>query len=170
MATNMTEHMALLRGQNWASSSYTLPPRQRSMVDPNQVVPPTFVSDTKEAPMSAVTHIPPPPTPTAVSLPSIAFLSTDSTVHAPPPLAMPMQPPVYTVLPPTVPTTMSALAPAYTIEPFPFQASPPHLGFSYQAPPPLNIPPLSSTHLLKQPLPLHQQIFSPKWRMSRKGD
>ncbi|OWM89104.1 hypothetical protein CDL15_Pgr026267 [Punica granatum] len=65
--------------------------------------------------------LPPPPTPTAVPLPPVAFMSADSTVHAPSPLAMLMQPPVYTVLPPTVYTVMSASAPTYTIEPFPFQ-------------------------------------------------
>ncbi|OWM73922.1 hypothetical protein CDL15_Pgr008072 [Punica granatum] len=51
MATNMTELMALLRDQNRASSSYIPPPGQRSMVDPNLVVPLTFVSESEEAPM-----------------------------------------------------------------------------------------------------------------------
>ncbi|PKI40012.1 hypothetical protein CRG98_039582 [Punica granatum] len=104
--------MALLKDQNRASSSYTPPLKNRLTVNQNPVVPPTFVSKNKEAPMSAMTHVPvvysvtdplpPPPAPTVVPLPPAAFLSADSTVHAPPPLAMPVQPLVYTVLPPTI--------------------------------------------------------------------
>ncbi|PKI72111.1 hypothetical protein CRG98_007498 [Punica granatum] len=86
--------------------------------------------------------LPPPSTPTSVPLPPAAFLSVDSAVHAPPPLTMLAQHLVYTVLPPTVPSMMSAPAPAHTAEHFPFQASQPYMGLSYQAPPLLNIPPL----------------------------
>ncbi|PKI63045.1 hypothetical protein CRG98_016569 [Punica granatum] len=152
MATNMIELMALLRDQNWASSSYIPPPGQRSMVDPNPMVPLTFVSESKEAPMSAVMHVPavypvtdplpPPPAPTAVPLPLATFLSANSAMQAPPLLAMPVQSPVYTVLPPTVPPMMSTLALVHIVEPFLVQATQPYIGFSYQAPSPLNIPPL----------------------------
>ncbi|PKI66344.1 hypothetical protein CRG98_013306 [Punica granatum] len=152
MATNMTEFMALLRDQNRASSSYTQPPENRQIVDPNPAVPPTFVSESKEVSFSATTHVPavypitdplsPPPAPTAVPLPPIAFLSVDSAVHTRLPLAMLVQPPAYTVLPPTVPPMMSVLALAHTVGPFHFQASQPYMGFSYRALPPLNISPL----------------------------
>ncbi|PKI75867.1 hypothetical protein CRG98_003782 [Punica granatum] len=152
MATNMNELMALLRDQNQGSSSYTPPSESRQTGDPNLADPSTFVSESEDVSFSAMTHVPavypvtdplpPPPAPTVVPLPPVAFLSTDSAVHAPPPLAMPVQPPVYNVLPPTVPPTMSVPAPAHTVEPFPFQASQPYMSFSYQAPSPLNIPPL----------------------------
>ncbi|PKI49810.1 hypothetical protein CRG98_029787 [Punica granatum] len=152
MATNMNELMALLRDQNRASSSYTPPPEHGPTVHPNPAVPPTLVSESEEISFSAMTYLPAvysvtdplplPPAPTAVPLPPAAFLSADSAMHALPPLAMSMQPPVYTVLPLTVPTAMSASAHAYTIESFPFQTSQPHMGLSYQALPPLNIHPL----------------------------
>ncbi|OWM77125.1 hypothetical protein CDL15_Pgr013216 [Punica granatum] len=118
MATDMTKLMALLRDQNRASSSYILPSGQRSMVDPNLVVSLTFVSESEEAPMSAVTYVPAvypisdplplSPAPTAVPLPPVTFISVDSAMHASPLLAMPVQSPVYTVLPLIVPPTMSA--------------------------------------------------------------
>ncbi|PKI61737.1 hypothetical protein CRG98_017849 [Punica granatum] len=102
MATNMTELMALLRDQNRASSSYIPPPGQRSMVDPNLVVPLTFVSESEEAPMSVVTYVmaiypnndplPPPPAPTAVPLPPATFLSADSAILTSTLLAMPAAP------------------------------------------------------------------------------
>ncbi|PKI47136.1 hypothetical protein CRG98_032478 [Punica granatum] len=41
----------------------------------------------------------------------------------------------------TVDPMMSIPAPAHTIEHFPFEASQPHISFSYQAPSPLSIPP-----------------------------
>ncbi|OWM76327.1 hypothetical protein CDL15_Pgr017510 [Punica granatum] len=137
MATNMTELMALLRDQNRASSSYTLPPENKQTVDPNPTVPPTFVSESEEVSFSAMTHVlvvylvtdplPPPFAPTAIPLPPAAFLLIDLAVHASPPLAMPVQPPTYTVLPPTVPLMTSVPVPAHTIEPFPFQASQPYV-------------------------------------------
>ncbi|PKI68968.1 hypothetical protein CRG98_010648 [Punica granatum] len=152
MAMNMSELMALLRDRNRASLSFIPPLEHRPTVDPNPTVPPTLVSESEEVSFSAMIHIPvvylvmdllpPLPAPTAVPLLPAAFLSADSAVHAPPPVAMPVQPLVYTVLPPTIPTTMSAPAPAHTIELFPSQASQPYMGLSYQGPPPLNIPPL----------------------------
>ncbi|PKI57233.1 lysine-rich arabinogalactan protein 19-like [Punica granatum] len=151
MATNMIELMALLRDQNRASLSYTPPSGQSSTVDLNPVVLPTIVLESEDAPTLAMTHVPmvypvsdpllPPPAPTAVPLPPVAFLTLDSTMHVPSPVAMPIQPPIYTVLQPIVLPMMSAPAPAHTIEHFPFQASQSHISFSYQTPPPLNIPP-----------------------------
>ncbi|PKI74259.1 hypothetical protein CRG98_005380 [Punica granatum] len=113
-----------LEGINWASSSFTPPPEHRATVDPNPVVPPIYVSESEDVCFSAMTHVPavcpindplpPPPAPTFVPLLPAAFLSADSTLHAPPPLAMPAQHPIYTVLPPTVPSMMSAPALAHT--------------------------------------------------------
>ncbi|PKI75194.1 hypothetical protein CRG98_004418 [Punica granatum] len=113
MATNMTELMTMLRDQNPASSIFTPPLKHRPIVDPNPVVPPIYVTDSEDVSFSAITYVPavhsisdplpPPLAPTAVSLPPAAFLSTDSTMHALPPLAMPGHPSIYTVLPPTVP-------------------------------------------------------------------
>ncbi|PKI76907.1 hypothetical protein CRG98_002694 [Punica granatum] len=137
---------------NRASSRFTPPPEHRPTVDPNPVVPPTLASESEEVSFSAMMHVPavypvtdpflPPPAPTAVPLPPVAFLSANFAVRALPPLAMPAQPPLYTVLPPTIPTTMNAPTPAYTVEHLPFQTSQPYMGLSYQALPPLNIPPL----------------------------
>ncbi|PKI70881.1 hypothetical protein CRG98_008772 [Punica granatum] len=45
MNTNMAELMAMLRDQNRASLSYTPLPKRRTMVDPNPVVPPIYVTD-----------------------------------------------------------------------------------------------------------------------------
>ncbi|XP_031374105.1 extensin-like [Punica granatum] len=113
MATNMTELMAILRNQNQASSSFTLPLEHRPIVDPNPTVTPTFVSEVEDASFSAMAFaptvhpindpLPPPPAPTAIPLPPAAFLSTDSTMHTLPPLTVSMHPPIYTVPPPTVP-------------------------------------------------------------------
>ncbi|PKI69662.1 hypothetical protein CRG98_009933 [Punica granatum] len=132
LAANMTELIALLRDQNRASLSSTLSPGHRLTVDPNSTVPPTFVLESKGTPFSVVTYVlaiypvtdplPPPPALTAAPLPSVMFLNTDSTMHAPPPLAMPVPPPVYTVPPPTVPPMINAPAPTHTVEHFPFQA------------------------------------------------
>ncbi|PKI75858.1 hypothetical protein CRG98_003773 [Punica granatum] len=113
MATNMTELMAMLRDQNQASSSFTLPSKHRPNLDPNPVVPPIYVTDSEDVSFSAMTYVPAvhpisdplslPPAPTTILLPPAAFLSTYSTMHALPPLAMPVHPPIYTVPSPTVP-------------------------------------------------------------------
>ncbi|PKI65010.1 hypothetical protein CRG98_014595 [Punica granatum] len=118
LATNMTELMAMLRDQNWASSSFTPPPEHKLTVDPIIVVPLTFVSESEDISFSVTTYVPavnpisnplsPPPTPTTVPLPPAAFLSTDLAMHALSPLVIPVQPPIYTVPPPTVPPLMSA--------------------------------------------------------------
>ncbi|OWM63034.1 hypothetical protein CDL15_Pgr026208 [Punica granatum] len=148
MATNMMEFMAMLRNQNQASSSFTPPPEHRPIVDPNPTIPPTFVSEVEDASFSAMAYtptvhsisdpLPPPPAPTAVSLPPAALLSADSTMHTLLPLTVP---PIYTVPPPTVPPVTIAQAPAPTADQFPFQAPQPQISFSYPTPLPLNIPP-----------------------------
>ncbi|PKI47568.1 hypothetical protein CRG98_032043 [Punica granatum] len=151
MATNMIELMAMLREHNRASSSFTSPPEHRTTVDPNLVVPPIHVTDSEDLSFSATVYaptvhlisdpLPPPPPPIAISLPPVAFLSADSAIHALPPLTLPMRPPIYTVLPPTVPPVINAQAPVSTMDQLPFQAPQPEISFSYPAPPPLNIPP-----------------------------
>ncbi|XP_031393436.1 WAS/WASL-interacting protein family member 3-like [Punica granatum] len=145
----MAELMAMLKDHNRASSSYTLLSEDTPTVDPNPVVPPTFVSESDDVSFSAMTYVPaihpvsdplpPPPAPTTVPLPPAAFLLTDSAMHTLSPLAIPAQPPVYTVPLPTVLTVINAQAPTPTMDPFAFQASQPQISFSYLAPPPLNI-------------------------------
>ncbi|OWM76865.1 hypothetical protein CDL15_Pgr019160 [Punica granatum] len=58
MATNMTELMAMLRDQNRASSSFTSPLEHRPIVDPNPIVPLTFVSEVEDASFSAMAYAP----------------------------------------------------------------------------------------------------------------
>ncbi|PKI61510.1 hypothetical protein CRG98_018094 [Punica granatum] len=106
MNTIMVELMAMLRDQNQGSSSHTLPPEHRPMVDPNPVVPPTFVSEVEHTSFSTMMYVPavhpvsdpllPPLAPTTVPLPPAAFLSTESAMHTLPPLNIPTQPPIYT--------------------------------------------------------------------------
>ncbi|PKI59736.1 hypothetical protein CRG98_019912 [Punica granatum] len=151
MATNMTELMAILREQNRSSSSFTPLPEHRPIVDPNPVIPLIHVTDSEDISFSAMAYVPtvhpisdplpPPPAPTAVPLPPPAFLSADSTMHALPPLAMPVRPPIYTVPPLTIALVISAQALVSTMDHFPFQAPQPQISFSYPAPSPLNIPP-----------------------------
>ncbi|PKI38874.1 hypothetical protein CRG98_040745 [Punica granatum] len=132
MATNMTELMAMLRDQNRALSSFIPSSEHRPTVDPIPVVSQTFVSESEDIYFSATTYVPavhpisdpllPLLAPTAVPLPQAAFLSMDSTMHALLPLAMPVQPLIYTVPPPTVPPVISAQAPVSTMDHFSSQA------------------------------------------------
>ncbi|XP_031402559.1 proline-rich protein 36-like [Punica granatum] len=151
MNTIMVELMAMLRDQNQGSSSHTLPPEHRPMVDPNPVVPPTFVSEVEHTSFSTMMYVPavhpvsdpllPPLAPTTVPLPPAAFLSTESAMHTLPPLNIPTQPPIYTGLPSTLPPVTSAPGPVSAIDHFPFQTLQPQMNFPYPALPPLNIPP-----------------------------
>ncbi|OWM75338.1 hypothetical protein CDL15_Pgr012298 [Punica granatum] len=87
MATNMAELLALLRGPNRASLSSTPPPGQGPTVDPTPWVSPTQAPKNMDAPAPPTLHtstahpftspFPPPPAPTAVPLPSTAFLTSD---------------------------------------------------------------------------------------------
>ncbi|PKI66883.1 hypothetical protein CRG98_012749 [Punica granatum] len=109
MNTNMAELITMLRDHNRASSSYTPPPEHGTIVDPNPVVPPIYVTDSEEMSLSTMTYvpavhpvsdpIPPPPAPTSVALPPAAFLSVDSAIHTLPLLTITAQPPTYTVPP-----------------------------------------------------------------------
>ncbi|PKI71949.1 hypothetical protein CRG98_007632 [Punica granatum] len=85
--------------------------------------------------------LPPPLAFIAVPLPPAAFLSTDSTMHTLPLLAMPVHPSIYTVPPPTVPPVTSAQALVSTADHFLFQTPRPQMSLSYPAPPPQNVPP-----------------------------
>ncbi|PKI42829.1 hypothetical protein CRG98_036780 [Punica granatum] len=79
----------------------------KSTVDPNLVVPSTLVSESEDASASAMAHVPvvypvsdplsPPSAPTVVPLPPAVFLTLDLAMHAPPIVAMPIQPSIYTV-------------------------------------------------------------------------
>ncbi|PKI69498.1 hypothetical protein CRG98_010109 [Punica granatum] len=112
MATNMAELLALLRGPNRASSSSTPPPRQGPTADPTPWVPPTQAPENMEVPAPPTLHTsvahpftssyPPPPAPTAVSLPLATFLSSEQVLPAPPPISIPVPAMAYTAPPPMV--------------------------------------------------------------------
>ncbi|XP_031393558.1 pollen-specific leucine-rich repeat extensin-like protein 3 [Punica granatum] len=148
MAANMAELFTLLRGPNRASSSSTPPPRQGPTVDPTPWVPPTQAPENMDAPAPPTLHtsmahpftspFSPPPAPTVVPLPPVAFLTLDHVLSAPPPVSMPAPAAAYTFPPSMVFPAPSAPAlthpqvadlPSYP----PLQ---PHINFSYQAPPP----------------------------------
>ncbi|PKI40158.1 hypothetical protein CRG98_039454 [Punica granatum] len=152
MNTNMIKLMTMLRDQNRASSSYTPPPERRTTMHPNPVDSPIYATDSEDVSFSTMTYapavypvsdpLPPLPAPTSVPLPPAAFLSTDSAMLTLPPLTIPAQPPIYTVPPPTIPPVVFAQAPAPTAYHFSFQAPQRQMNFPFQAPPPLNIPPI----------------------------
>ncbi|PKI59082.1 hypothetical protein CRG98_020537 [Punica granatum] len=150
MNTNMAELRTMLRDQNRASSSYTPPPECRTIVHPNPVASPIYITDSKDVSFSAMTYVPavhpvsdplpPQHAPTSMPLPPAAFLSMDSAMLILSPFTIPAQPPIYTVPPPPVPPVVLAQGSAPTADHFPFQALQPQMSFPYQAPPPLNIP------------------------------
>ncbi|PKI56153.1 hypothetical protein CRG98_023450 [Punica granatum] len=100
MATNMVELLALFRGPNRASSSSTPPLGQGPIVDPTPRVPPTQAPENMDAPAPPTLHAsmahpftspyPPPPAPTAVTLPPTTFLSSEQALSAPPPISIPL--------------------------------------------------------------------------------
>ncbi|PKI49206.1 hypothetical protein CRG98_030395 [Punica granatum] len=112
MTANMAELLALLRGPNRASSSFTPPPRQGPTVDPTPWVPPTQAPENMDAPAPPTLHtsmahpftspFSPPPAPTTVPLPPVAFLTSNQVLFAPPPVSMPAPAAIYTVPPPMV--------------------------------------------------------------------
>ncbi|PKI73411.1 hypothetical protein CRG98_006181 [Punica granatum] len=83
MATNMIELMAMLRDQNWASSSFTPLSEHKTTADPNSIVPPIHVTDSEDISFSAMVYaptvhpisdpLPLQPAPTAIPLPPTAF-------------------------------------------------------------------------------------------------
>ncbi|XP_031374106.1 extensin-like [Punica granatum] len=93
MAANMAELLALLRGQNRASSSSTPPPGQGPTADPAPGIPPTQAPENMDAPTPPTLHTsvaqpltnpyPSPPAPTAVPLPPAAFLTSDQAEDIP---------------------------------------------------------------------------------------
>ncbi|PKI57227.1 hypothetical protein CRG98_022372 [Punica granatum] len=169
MTTNMAELFALLRGPNRASSSSTPPPRQGSTIDPTPWIPPTQVPDTTDAPPPTMhtstiypftNPFPPPPAPTAVPLPPAAFLPSEQALSAPPPISMPTAAAVYTVPPPMVFPASSAPAPTHlqATELPSYPSLQPHVGLSYQAPPPINttfLEPSTPTHAAQFTSPTH---------------
>ncbi|XP_031393913.1 proline-rich protein 12-like [Punica granatum] len=169
MTASMAELFALLRGPNRASLSSTPPPRQGPTVDPTPWIPPTQAPENTDAPAPPTLHtstvhpftspFPPPPAPTAVPLPPAAFLSSKQALFAPPPISMPAPATVYTVPPPMVFPASSAPAPTHlqATELPPYPSLQPHVGLSYQAPPPIN------TTFLEVGTPNHAaQFASPK--------
>ncbi|OWM68183.1 hypothetical protein CDL15_Pgr016383 [Punica granatum] len=147
MATNMAELMALLKGPNRASSSFTPPPGYGPAVDPSPWAQPTLIPDNGDtsAPMIVnapaahpVNNLPAPPAsatmlepPTLVPLPISTSVPISVSASVPAPTSAVPSPIIF------LPTT--AQAPAHTAEPPPYQAPQPHIGLSYQAPPPINI-------------------------------
>ncbi|XP_031387162.1 extensin-like [Punica granatum] len=163
MATNKAELFALFRGPNRASSSSTPPSGQVPTVDPTPWIPPTHAPKSVDAPALPTTHAPvlypvtislsPPPAPTAVPLPPAAFLTSDQTMSAPPPVSMPIPAPIYTAPPLMVLPASTTFAPAHITESFPFPTPQPNISLPYQAPPPLNIPfPESGTPIHAAPV------------------
>ncbi|XP_031405687.1 uncharacterized protein LOC116214419 [Punica granatum] len=168
MTANMAELLALLRGPNRASSSFTPPPRQGSTVDPTPWVPPTQAPENMDAPAPPTLHtsmahpftspFSPPPAPTTVPLPPVAFLTSNQVLFAPPPVSMPAPAAIYTVPPPMVFPALSAPAPTHPqVADLPSYPPPqPHINFSYQTPPPIN------TTFLEPGMPIHAaQVASP---------
>ncbi|PKI73442.1 hypothetical protein CRG98_006150 [Punica granatum] len=170
MTTNMAELFALLRRPNRASSSSTPPSRQGPTIDPTSWIPPTQVLEATDAPAPPTTHtstvhpftspFPPPPAPAAVPLPTAAFLSSKQALSAPPPISMPAPAAVYTVPPSMVFPASNAPAPTHLqiAELPPYPSLQPHVGLSYQAPPPINttfLEPGRPTHAAQFASPTH---------------
>ncbi|PKI58086.1 hypothetical protein CRG98_021513 [Punica granatum] len=115
--------------------------------------PPTFVPESGDAPASTTMHVSaaylvrnlpaPPAFPQPSNVPAVTPFPPVATskppMVVPPPVSAPAVAPISTVLPPMIFLSTTAHAPAHTTEPFPSQALQPHIGFSYQAPPPINI-------------------------------
>ncbi|XP_031387143.1 extensin-like [Punica granatum] len=166
MTANMAELFTLLRGPNRASSSSTPPSGQGPTVDPTPWILPTQAPENTDAPApptlrKSTVHpftspFPPPPAPTAVPLPPAAFLSSKQALSAPPPISKPAPATVYTVPPPMVFPASSAPAPTHlqAAELPPYPSLQPHVGLSYQAPPPIN------TTFLEPGTPYHAAQFA----------
>ncbi|PKI72452.1 hypothetical protein CRG98_007152 [Punica granatum] len=174
MTANMAELFALLRGPNRASSSSTPPPGQRPTIDPIPWIPPAQVQENTDAPAPPTLHtstvhpftspFPPPPAPTAIPLPPATFLPSEQAPSAPPPISIPAPAAVYTATPPMVFPASSAPAPTHlqAAELPPYPSLQPHVGLSYQAPPPINttfLEPGTPNHAAQFASPTH---FLPK--------
>ncbi|XP_031387217.1 pistil-specific extensin-like protein [Punica granatum] len=128
MAANMVELMALLHDSNrlWGTSqrsTRTLRSRRPMLW---RVAKAVHLIKIPPPPATLPTTAPPPP--------------SDPTMLAPPPVSISFLAPVYAAPPPMVFPEPNSHAPAHTSEPSSFQVPPPHISFSYPAPPPINIP------------------------------
>ncbi|PKI58005.1 hypothetical protein CRG98_021585 [Punica granatum] len=161
MVTNMAELMALLKGPNRASSSFTPSPGYGPAVNPSPWAQPTLIHDNGDTSASTIVNAPaahpvnnlpaPPSFSHPANLPAVTLIPSATMLE--PPILVP--PPISTLVPVSVsasvpaPTSaippsiiflpITAQAPAHTAEPPPYQALQPHIGLSYQAPPPINI-------------------------------
>ncbi|PKI73247.1 hypothetical protein CRG98_006382 [Punica granatum] len=99
--------------------------------------------------------LPSPPAPTAVPLPTAAFLTSDQVLSAPPPVSMPAPAAVYTP-PPTIFPAPSVPAPVHpqVVEPPLYPSLQTHTNLPYQAPPPIN------TTYLEPGTPTHAPHFA----------
>ncbi|PKI50907.1 hypothetical protein CRG98_028705 [Punica granatum] len=103
---------------------------------------------------------PPPPAPTAVPLPPATFLSSEQVLPTPPPISIPVPATAYTGPPPMVFQAPSAPAATHlqATELPPYPSLQPHVGLSYQAPPPINTTfhePGTPTHAAQFASPTH---------------
>ncbi|XP_031378365.1 uncharacterized protein C6orf132 homolog [Punica granatum] len=170
MATNMAELLALLRGPNRASSSSTPPLGPGPTVDPTLEAPPAQAPGNIEIPVPPTLHtsavhpftnpFPPPPAPTAVPLPPAAFLSSEHVLSAPPPVSIPAPTMAYAIPPPMVFSAPSAPVPTHlqAAELPSYPSLHPHVGLSYQAPPPIDTTfhePGTPTHVAQFASPTH---------------
>ncbi|PKI65579.1 hypothetical protein CRG98_014079 [Punica granatum] len=170
MATNMAELLALLRGPNCTSSSTTPPPGQGPIVDPTPWVLPTQAPENMDGPAPPTLHTSmghpftspylPPPAPTAVPLPPATFLSSEQALSAPPPISIPVPAAAYTAPPQMVfpASSAPALTHPQAAELPPYPSLQPHVGLSYQAPPPINSTfhePGTPTHAAQFASPTH---------------
>ncbi|PKI48750.1 hypothetical protein CRG98_030858, partial [Punica granatum] len=85
-------------------------------------------------------QLPPPLAPSVVPLPPATFLPAEHILSAPPPVSILAPAMIYTAPPPTVFPATTAPAPTHpqATELPPFPSLQPHVGLSYQAPPPIN--------------------------------
>ncbi|PKI72161.1 hypothetical protein CRG98_007430 [Punica granatum] len=161
MATNMAELMALLKGPNRVSSSFTPPPGYERAVDPSPWAKPTLIPANGDtfAPMIVnapaahpVNNLPAPPSFShPANLPAVTPITSATMLElpmlVPPSISTPVPvsvsasipAPTSAVPPPIIFLPTTAQAPTHTAEPPPYQAPQPHIGLSYQAPPLINI-------------------------------
>ncbi|PKI71086.1 hypothetical protein CRG98_008521, partial [Punica granatum] len=138
--------------------------------DPTPWAPPIQAPENVEAPApptlyTSTVHpftsqFPPPSAPSVVPLPSAAFLSAEHILSAPPPVSTPAPAMIYTAPPPTVFPATTAPAPTHpqATELPPYPTLQPHVGLSYQAPPPINTTfhePGTPTHAAQFASPTH---------------
>ncbi|PKI56919.1 hypothetical protein CRG98_022692 [Punica granatum] len=128
MATNMAELMALLKGPNRVSSSFTPPPGYGPAVDPSPWAQPTLIPDNGDtsaptivnAPAAhPVNNLPAPPASTTMLEPSMLvppLISTSVSI----PLSASVPAPTSAVPPPIIFLPTIAQAPAHTAEPPPY--------------------------------------------------